>query len=361
MVGYVLTIASVVFGLIGRKSKLSFAFILVACWILMGLNTYNADFVGYQYFYDGKVEEWSGLNLGYVFSEYIGWTLGLDYIQYRMLFSAVGLLLIADTVRRYTANCALVMALYVLGSFFYDIVQFKFFLAASVAIFAFRFVIDRNRFFVVKYIAAMLVVYSIHPAAFLFCFFLVGLLSKRKAFITSVVAALFILILVYSGIAQALFSSLVEADKAEVYFTEMSRFGAIPYFVSILLQVLLVYWTQLDIHSNAGIVEKAGRETSAGNRYARFFESAVYAFLPLVAFVPLSVQNFYRPARSATILLFIYFAIVGFDQKDALTKRGRTALLLLLLVWLIFTDFVVYCGVIELVVATELENNLLWS
>ena len=327
----------------------------------MGLNTYNADFIGYQYFYDAKMEEWSGLNPGYVVAEQIGWALGFDYIQFRMLFSGIGLLLIADTVRRYTENHALVMSLYVVGSFFYDIVQFKFFMAASIAVFALRFPIDQKKYYPLWYIVAMLVAYAIHPAAVLFGFFLIGLLDKRKALAVSAVLFVAILALVYSGIAQVLFSSVVDETKAEAYFAEMSRFGSIPYIISIILQILIVYWTQLDIHKNGSIISEMNRIASAEVRYVRFFESAVYALLPLAALIPLSVQNFYRPIRSATILLFIYVAVTKSDRAGNLSERGRSTLIFLFILWLIFTDYIVYGGVIELVVATELENNLLWS
>ena len=361
IIGCALLGLAIVLGVAGRKSRVTLFAVFIICLILMGLNTNNADFAGYQFFYDAKMEEWSGLNPGYVAAEKIGWALGLDYIQFRMLFSGLGLLLIADTARRYTKNSALVMALYITGAFFYDVVQFKFFLASSVAIFALRYLIDQKKLFLVWYSLSMLLAFSIHPAAILFCLFAIGLFDRRRAFVASATLTVIFILLVYSGIASVLLSSVVDATKAEAYFTAMSRFGSMPYLISVILQVLIVYWTHLETHGVDTFVNEVNGLVPSGTRFVRFYENAVYALLPLAALIPLSVQNFYRPIRSATFLLFIYVSIAGFDEVGNYSKRARTTLVFLFIVWLIFTDFITYSGVAELVVAMELQNNLLWQ
>ncbi|WP_172135182.1 EpsG family protein [Adlercreutzia sp. ZJ473] len=374
MTGYLLFFAAALAGVVGHRSRFARFFVLTACWLIMAFNTSNADFAGYEYFYEFRIEEWSGLNPGYVLSERVAWALGFDFLQYRMMMSTVALLLIAWFVNRYTRNGAIVLSLYLLLPFLYDVVQFKFFISAAIALFALRFLIDRVRFFALKYAIAMLLAYSVHPASVLFTFLLVGLLGRGRSARVSFAITVVIFLLVYTGIAQAVLSGLTDSIKAEAYFAQMSRFGSIPYLISVGLQVFIVYITQ---SYTAEVFEKADRPTlsvvrcgeghaqegqdDAAARFLSFFDSAVYSFLPIAAFIPLSIQNFYRPIRSASILFFIYFAIMLFEQRESLSDRGRTFLVLAFSVWMIGTVFLVYYPVLDLVVAPELTNNLLWS
>ena len=355
-IGIILTAAAAIIGWIKRNSRVSCILVFAAMWVLMGLNTYNADYVGYQYFYDFKLEDYSGVNYGYLALEQFCWSLGLDFVQFRMLASFSGLCLITLFVRRYSRNASAVLVLYMLMPFFYDIVQFKFFMAASFAIYGLRFLIDRTNFYILKFFIFLGVAALIHPAAVLFGFFLIVLFDKKTALKVSLVVALAVLFLTVSGLGQTLGRALTDNIKGEAYFSVASRFGWITYFVSV---VGIVVVSHLSFSSMS--IGGRGETADAPARFEAFFASAQYAFLPLIALVPLSVQNFYRPIRSANVLFLMHFASLLFDDSGKTVKSEKTGLVFLFVLWLIFTQIIVYKGVIDIVLVDELTNNLLWT
>lgn len=366
MSAFVTVVMSLV-GLVKKNSQIVAVCLLILLWILMGFNTKNADYTFYELYYELRVIDVFGLNIGYVFTEQIAWLFGLDFMQYRCLFGAVALALLYAFVRRYTDYTAAVLSLYLLMPFFYDVVQFKFFLAAAVAIYAMHFLIDGKRYWVAKAAIGIAVASSIHPAALLFCFFGVGKMQRDTAAIVSIVAMVILLFLVYSGIAQGLFIQQVDSVKAALYFSKLGRFGFIPYLISVVFIVAMVYLMSNEIEKNetaSGIMRDAGESQTATirqkNEYLVFFESAVFALLPLSAFMILSLQDFYRPIRSALILFYIFFVIVQTEKKSALSRQTRVIIQISFFLWFAFTFFFVIVNVWDLVVITELNNNLVF-
>lgn len=356
---FTLVVATALLCFMKRQSRVVTAIAFASLWILMGLNTANADYALYKYLYDFKLLDASGINAGYLAAEQIAWFLGLDFMQFRMLFSAVGLGLITLFIRRYSTCPNIVLALYAFLPFMYDVVHFKFFLAASIAIYSLRFLIDKPKFYGLKYGIGLYIATLIHPASFLFIVFVVGLLDERNAFRVSLIAAAFVLIAVYSGLAQHISSFLLDSVKQGAYMTELGRFGWIPYFVSGVGGVALSYFSSSRRHCT-----ELSRLDSAPLRFRRYFESAKYAYLPLLAMLPLSVQNFYRPIRCGNLLILIFLSSFVFDGSDFSSGFPRTeikAIGILFSAWLVFTQIILYKGVIDIVLVTELTNNFLWS
>lgn len=354
--GIVLTVAACLLGFTKRRSLVVTTCILIIMWVLMGLNTMNADFMQYKYLYDYKLLDASGVNSGYLAAEHLSWALGLDFLQFRMLFAAIGLILIASFVRRYSSCPNVVLALYLLLPFLYDVVQFKFFMAASVAIFSMRFLIDRTKLYGLKYAIGIAISSLIHPAALLFCVFGIGLFDGRTAFRVALTATVFIVAAVYSGFASYLSSFILDPIKRAAYMSELGRFGWIPYLVSIVSSVAIAYFASPLRHA-----EKLPEAIDGEARFLAFFESAKFAFLPLLALLPLSLQNFYRPIRSANLLFLMYFSSYSSSRDNSFPQPEKVALTVFFIIWLVFTQVVLYRGVIDTVLIPELTYNLIWS
>lgn len=359
--GYALYLALIIIGFFKKNSKaLAFA-MLIAMWLIMGFNSYNEDMLSYKYFYDLQLTEGSGLYLGYVATEQLAWQFGFDYYQYRMLFSGIALLLIYRFIVRYTDSPALVLALYAILPFMYDVVQFKFFLSASVAITGLSFLIDNKKFAAPAFCVFLLIAILFHPASALFSIFMISKLPKKKALVLSIGLALIILLSVYSGYAQMIMSGFMDSTKASVYLSELGRFGSLPYLVSTLLLVVLSAYVQneIDLHERE-IEEGTTCLLPSGDKFLEFFKSGVFAFIPLVALLPVSLQNFYRPIRSSLLLFYVFFAITVFEHRDCLSQRSRSLFVLSFIVWVLLTFYTVMYGVYDIVIEVELANNLLW-
>lgn len=353
--GIFFVVLAAIAGWVKRDSRFACVVVFTVLWLLIGLNTHNADFDGYQYFYDFKVESYSGVTPGYLAIEKLGWFLDLTFIQFRMLTSLFSLGLITLFVRRYSRSPNAVLVFYLLMPFFYDIVQFKFFLASSVAIYGLRFLIDRTKLCFLIFLVFLGAAVLIHPASALFGVFLIGLLDKKKSLALALSFTFIMLFLSFSGLGQILGRALTDPTKGEAYFAIASRFGWITYFVSAVCGIALSHLS----YSLAPIVSE-GSETDAPARFETFFDSAQYAFLPLAALIPLSVQNFYRPIRSANLLLLMHFTTLIFGDSRNMRRQEKAGLILIFILWLLFTQVIVYKGVLDVVLADELANNLLW-
>ncbi len=354
-IGMGIIIVCALLGCLKSRSRVIGALIILSLWVLMSLNTANADYVPYEYMYNLHLENVSGVNFGYLFLEQMAWSLNLDFTQFRMLYGACGLILIASFVWRYSSKPNVVMAGYALLPFLYDVVQFKFFLSASICIFAFRFLIDKPKLYVLKYLFCVGVASSIHTGALMFGVFLLGVLSYERAKMLSFISGILAFFLSYSGIASVLAGAFMDSSKQEIYLTNMGRFGWIPYFVSIVGAILICGFSSPEKLGYS--LSKCSRNES---RFIIYFERAKFALLPLAAILPISVQNFYRPIRSGNLLVILFLVSTLLIDGECARRSEKTMLAILAVAWFVFTQVLIYGGVFNPVVIAELSNNLLW-
>lgn len=372
--GFMLTIGSFIAGVLRKRSKLVAFGILVVLWIVFSLNTYNADYVAYEYLYNNYLIIYAGAGqtIGYQLLVGIATSLGFDFLQFRCIIGFVCLFLLYSFVSRYTKNVAFVLALYVLLPFLYDVVQIRFFLAGCLGIYSMRFLIDGEKYGTLFFVLGVIVSATIHPAVILFLTFLLIKLSDKK--LPLVAFALFFLIIIanYLGLTQLLAAHFMDSTKFDVYFDTMSRFGFLTYWISIVLMLVLIRGldvrkafapvnSQLLIGNKDCCDAQKHKKIVRGDAFLRFFHKAMYAYLPLMALIPLSTTNFYRPIRSSLILVYIYFAILMFEKKGCFSKKEITLFVLVFICWFVYTCYFLFSGVWNLVVVDELTNNLLWS
>ena len=358
--GYFLYLTATVFGLVKRHSRAVCIFVVGTMWLILAFNSDNADFAGYKYYYDFRIIEaaGAGLNTGFVATEQLGWFLGLDFYQYRALFGGIALVLVYRFVNKYSNAPGAVLSLYLLLPFLYDVTQFKFFLASSIALTAVSFLIDKKKHYVFFYILLMLMAFAIHPASALFSVFLIGLVTKRWAFLLSIVATILIVASVYSGLIQIILRAFMDSVKAEAYLTNISRFGFITYAVSTLFIIVLVICMQNELRRNSDDIPARGERPSDG--FLSFFESGVFGFLPLTAFCIISLQNFYRPIRSALVMLYILYFLIAERSAGGLSRESKGLFTLGFILWFAFTFYIIMWDVSDIVVDAVLTNNLLW-
>lgn len=327
-------------------------------WLILGFNSDNADFYGYKYYYDQRIVDsiGSGLNTGYILTEQLAWALGFDFYQYRMLFGGIALALIYRFIVKYSNMPCAVLSLYLVLPFLYDVTQFKFFLAASIAITGISFLIDKNRHFILYYILLTIISILIHPASAIFLFFFMGLFDKKKAILVSLMITVISIFCIYSGIAQIFLGYFMDSVKAEVYLSNISRFGWIPYGVSTLFIMILVISIQNEFTKNELFL--LDKDKSPSNKFLIFFNSGVFAFLPLTVFCIISLQNFYRPIRSALIMIYIFYFIAV--KSSYISKKSKSIFTLGFMLWYLYTVYIIMAGVFKVVVDIVLTHNLLW-
>lgn len=367
--GFLIFGFAILLGLLFRRSRIVVFLLLAALWVLFALNTHNADQAGYEYLYNSYqlTIGGSGQTGGYLLLVQISNAVGLSFQQFKGIIGFVCIMLLYLFIRRYTDNIAFVLALYFLLPFLYDIVQFRFFFATCIALYSLRFIIEEPRRGMLYFIIGMAIAVSIHPASALYGAFLLTKLSSRSIIFVAVVLFAGLLALNYSGLILPIASLFVDAEKYSVYFSKMAQFGFLQYWVSILVMIAIIKATplrRLDLTPKTVADDGSDLSDSLSCRrdaFARFFYKAGIVYLPLMAFIPLSVSNFYRPIRGSLILFYIFMGIILFEKRSALSKPEYAVICIAFAVWLLFTAYILFSGVWNIVVLDELKYNMLWS
>lgn len=371
--GFIIYVTSSIAGFIARKSRLVAFGILIVLWILFSLNTYNADYANYEFLYHNYQVQYAGSaqTVGYQFLVMLSNSMGLSFLQFRCVIGAFCLGLIYAFVSRYTKHVAFVLALYLLLPFLYDIVQYRQFLANCIAIYCLRFIIEDSKYGIAKFGVGLILAFSIHPSTILYGFFLLAILKDSKVLAITVILALGILFLSFSGLLQPVASIFIDSAKYDAYFSSIGRFGFIPYWVSCALLTVIVRTMPIDSISklaNHGIPSgpkridnRVSKLSARSDQFLAFFHKGSLVIVLLMAFLPLSLQNFYRLIRSALLLFYIFFVVVFFERKAMLSKKERSISLLFFIIWFVFTCWLVFSGVWNLVVINELTYNVLWN
>lgn len=134
-----LYIASILLGIINRKSKIILGISVICAWVLSAFASGNADSLIYEnrYYayelYRGHTEpgfQWLMSTFNY---------LNVEYDLYRMLIVAFELILIVIFLSRITRNAAYAFSIYLVFPFCMDVVQMRFTLATSISLFGMIF------------------------------------------------------------------------------------------------------------------------------------------------------------------------------------------------------------------------------
>lgn len=357
-----------VIGAVKRNSRLAAVALFVVLWALMGLNTYNDDWVGNEYLYSVNHQvAGAGQTIGYLLLTNAARLAGLNFSAFRIVASAVALLLLTLFVCRYTRSVALVLALYLVLPFLYDVVQFRFFIASSIAIYGLHFLIEKRGKVRALYLVFVAVASLIHPACIIYTLFLIGCLSERNAIWAGIVLALLVLLGIYGEGILLIADVFVDSVKYEAYFAARAHFGFLPYWVSILTSVIMVAGTRPNrftktSHSPGICPDKLSPIERRSLMFDEFIRKAIFAFLPFGALMPLSVQNFYRILRSSLILVYIFYANSSSELVlGQIAKQDKKILSFFFWVWHPVTTYIVLHGVWDIVVLDELSNNLIWT
>ena len=97
-----------ILGIIKKKSKLLTALIMIIMWIVFGLCTYNGDYGNYSWIYQNiqNPDFWTEFEPLYNVLMYICSVLDLSFIQFRMVFGGLYIILLYIVIGKYTENKA---------------------------------------------------------------------------------------------------------------------------------------------------------------------------------------------------------------------------------------------------------------
>ena len=234
----------------GRIITLSFIVIISILFILMGLNTNNPD---YQYYEEIFHRAQNGISIisvetGFLFLLTLASKIGMNYPQFLMIYTAVGLILIGNSLILYTRKPILAIVCYFCYPFFLDLVQIRQFMAMAIFVFACRYLLHYSKSNLIKYCLLIFFASTQHLIALAFLFFLIVYFKdSKKILYTSILLG----ILAFAGSRLIYNSMLIQnilALRNKEYIAGSSTAQSIMYP---LFHVILVIFCYILFYANS--------------------------------------------------------------------------------------------------------------
>lgn len=248
---YLLTATAITYGLnlfTSLKNKphrwLEWAFILCLI-VLMGANTFNADFATYQWLYTAKIPYGEP---GYRLLTQFGYLLGLSYQQFRLLLAALFLIILHRGVQKLTTHSAAFLAFYFCYPFFLDLIQLRNFMMMALLVYASHFLLQqtyRNLAFFALFVL-LGASFQILGLLYLLVIPLVALdpANLGKISLLGLVFLLAIVVMI-PQMAQLLLAALgrLHLSHLSLYFVQKVHLGYLPFWLFSLFDLMFTYFS----------------------------------------------------------------------------------------------------------------------
>lgn len=342
-----------IFGLSGlffQRSKFLTLLIYLFIWTLMW-NTRTADYGAYENIYilnefrDG----------GYSVLCALGRMLGLTFFQFYLTITGLALIVYCRFTLKYARCCSLVAALYLLFICFFDIVQFRNFVAFSIVLLALPQLFVNGRYNIIIFCTAVALAATIHVTML---FYLVYPFMNRDVFKLAnlkryIIPLILLVIAMYFGV------SMFE-DRLNTISNNYNKGVSIYSAIFIVLLVFgnigyLWYWTTRRATEPLSLEQEDLSENPKD--LVLFFNIAMVLLMP-IAF------------KSMTIFrLFKYMAIVNFafvsnkftNPKSFKIIPQTIVITLYGLVYLVLFIYIHITQFIPRVMLPILNRNLFWE
>ncbi len=150
--------------------------VVMVCIFSLYLNDYFytklgnfSDQLYYQLHYEGKSDT-SYFEVGYSFLTKLFYSLGFSYKAFKFIMGSISALLIFSRIGKFQINYILLLALYFITAYVWDLEQSRYFFATSILIYATKFFPLKTNQSRIKYLLLILIATSIHKSMILFLF-----------------------------------------------------------------------------------------------------------------------------------------------------------------------------------------------
>jgi len=306
-----------------KDSKIITLLVLILIWCFFAGDTASADVENYTNYYNKVImgNYPQNIEVGYLFLQKIGIWIGLNYVHFKMLSIVPCILLIHNTIKKYSDNCHYVYFFYMLYAMFFDVVQIRNFMAISIVIFAIRFLIKDGMQNKVKYIICILLATSIHSASIFYLILIFIKKDKSNIFTKMVICITFIFCLITFINGNSLpfigqIAQSINSDKISGYLESKSGYGFVfPFCLQIFNFTMIFFARKIMRSSNKEYRnyeinnQKNTINNESENKRNRmsFVDLIFWINFMSFLFLPLYMMSstFYRMIRNYTILNLI--------------------------------------------------------
>ncbi len=331
------TIILLFLGLILRKSKIMmYILILFMIFLTFGGNDQIADRIYYQLNYDYLSQGINFFNfeMGYNLFVILGIKLGLSYNQFFLISWGIGILLLSNTMKKFTQNYTYVLVLYFIYPFIWDTVQIRNFLAMSIIVYGLRYLLSENKSYF-KYFISVLIASTVHITALFYLLFFLNKIEK-----TSILFKLSLAFTLVTGFFMSsiinIIGKFVSVEKIIAYTqTNTSFFTKFMVIIYFSFGLALVYCAHK-------LLAESNKRKAEDFKYKKpLIDGASILRINIISMIALGFVmnnlNFFRLYRNFSIINYILFAETLFRMK----KDGKYYLFYILILFYVILSFIV--------------------
>ena len=284
--GYLVAALMVLLGLFRKKSKLLTYLYGVYFWALIALNTFTADYGTYKEMYLCCFEpRYAFHEPGYMTICRICLRLGLSYIQFRMVISAIIVILIIKGLRYYTESINYALAIYLMFPFVGLVSGLRNATSTAILIYAFHFLFQDGTKALKKYILSVAVAMLFHYCAVFYFVFIFVRYRRIKIIETMacVIVSIFAIIeLAKEGVLYRIINLFTNSEKVLNWFVLALHIS--PIYILTFIWFIILLWMLYRARMIMSLRQRAGIEINKFQKSNDILKVAKMVTLSLLAY-----------------------------------------------------------------------------
>lgn len=323
--------------------------LFLTSWVLFAFNTKTIDLENYKLFYTfaNSGIRFPGIEIGYYYFIRTCSIFGLNFQQYMIVYSTIGLIIIFSSVKKYSDSSGfLPLLLFVFFPYFFFINVQRYFMATAIIIWSIRFLLYEDKWANIKFLVTILIASTFHIYSLIALIYLLTKFSNKKI---NIIVILIIIISIFFLLFRDQFFSLISVfiPKFSMYNAEQTRIDTKLFLV--LYFICKIFISEL---------------------YYKIIDQDILLKINKISalILPLSIisMDFMRIEYTMLIFMSIFIFNINTAKKELsldYTKKIELFVVrfLYLIYYLLSAYILMYLYSYDSVVKTILENNLFYQ
>lgn len=213
-------------------------------WFFSVLNYANVDYDNYRLIYEYYIPNGAGLSVmpdfGYYFLCKLGISIGLNFVTFRGIYITVALLFFVSGINYLSLNNKNVYVLYAFFPFCLEVVQFRFFMAVALMIYALRFLYEKK---MIAYVLFIIIGAIQHSSSLVYLLFLLSYMDYKrlKRFVLYLTVGISGVFLVVPSLLSRLFGKFF--SQLNIYLS-LNSYTIYLFVIHLVMAVFAVVWNR---------------------------------------------------------------------------------------------------------------------
>lgn len=305
-----------IIGIIKKRSQLLTPMLLLIMWSVFGLCTYNGDYENYKYIYNNIQNPiyWSEFEPLFNILMYTCSKIGMNFIQFRMIYGALFVLLLNYVIGKYTENKAQVLGFIMIFPYIYFTSVIRSGLACVFVLLAY-YEITGGRQNIIKFCFFIIFAILFHYTSVFFIIYFFFRRIEEKSLICVPLLAVLVTVIYKSGALLFIMSFITNNERIlKWYSPDKSTQETRWIFYLIIIYLLVLFLSYLSRNKNTEFPDSV----RPANPYAK----DIYHFnITMMILIP---AFFVTNASARLIWEILLFNIICYAKDDELRFYNNT-------------------------------------